>query len=223
VKVYLGWDSREKAAYRVAEKTLAETSGLTPTPLRTDWLAAAGLYSRPVDMSRGYDLPSNAPCSTEFAASRFLTPILAQTGLALFVDCDVVFLRSVFDMLTDLEPGKAVYVVKHGRHGGGVKMDGKEQTLYRRKNWSSVMLFDCDHSANRRLTIGDINRRPGRDLHAFYWLHDDEIGELGPEWNWLVNVTPEPEDVGIAHFTLGGPWFPDWGGSAHDDLWLKYA
>jgi hypothetical protein len=223
MKVYLGWDSREAPAYGVAAKTLYNTSGIVPTPLKADRLAAAGLYSRPVDMGRGYDLPSNAPCSTEFAASRFLTPILAQTGWALFADCDVVFLRDVAEMLTGLEPGKAVYVVKHQQKGGGTKMDGQAQTSYSRKNWSSVMLFDCNHEANWRLSVEDVSRRPGRDLHGFFWLHDDEIGELGPEWNWLVNVVPKPNNLGIAHFTLGGPWFPDWQGAEHDDLWLSHV
>lgn len=174
-------------------------------------------------MERWYDLPSNAPFSTEFATSRFLTPILAQSGWALFADCDVVFLRNVRDMLREIEPGKAVYVVKHWNHGGGTKMDGKEQTVYRRKNWSSVMLFDCDHPANRRLTIEDVNRRPGRDLHAFYWLNDDEIGELDPAWNWLVNVEKQPAHTGIAHFTLGGPWFSDWKPAPNDEIWLAHA
>lgn len=219
MKVYLGWDSREQDAYAVAERTLKRTSGIGPTPLKKDWLASCGLHTRPVDYSRHYDIPSDAPCSTEFATTRFLTPILAQSGWALFADCDVVFYRNVRDMMREIETGKAVYVVKHWKHGGGTKMDGKEQTTYRRKNWSSVMLFDCEHPANKRLTVEDINRRPGRDLHAFYWLNDDEIGELDPSWNWLVNVERKPEDVGIAHFTLGGPWLPDWTPAPYDDLW----
>ncbi len=67
----------------------------------------------------------------------------------------------------------------------------------------------------------DINSRPGRDLHAFYWLADDEIGDLQPQWNWLVNQTPRPQNLGIAHFTLGGPWLPGWKPAAHDDLWTE--
>jgi hypothetical protein len=99
-------------------------------------------------------------------------------------------------------------------------MGGMIQTAYERKNWSSVMLFNCDHPANRRLTIEDVNGRPGRDLHAFYWLHDSEIGELPPTWNWLVNVTPKPVAPKLAHFTNGGPWIPNWEPAPHDEIWL---
>ena len=104
-----------------------------------------------------------------------------------------------------------------------MKMDGVVQTSYSRKNWSSVMLFNCDHPANRRLSLWDISNRKGRDLHAFYWLADSEIGDLPAEWNWLVGVQPKPEAPKIAHFTLGGPWFKDWPGAEHDELWRSEA
>jgi len=119
------------------------------------------------------------------------------------------------------DPSKAVMVVKHDHRQEGMKMDNQPQQSYPRKNWSSVMLFNCNHSANRRLTVEDVNRRPGRDLHRFYWLHDDEIGELPPEWNWLVGVQPKPKHPKIAHYTLGGPWLPGWRPQEHDDLWLE--
>ena len=66
-----------------------------------------------------------------------------------------------------------------------------------------------------------INTLPGRDLHRFCWLEDEEIGELEPRWNWLVNVQPMPPMPAVAHFTLGGPWFDGWPGAEHDDLWVK--
>jgi hypothetical protein len=223
VKVYIGHDCREAAAYEVARKTLQRVSGLDATPLVLERLAAGGLLRRPMDR-RGqlYDIPSNAPCSTEFASSRFLVPMLAQTGWALFVDCDVVFLADPRQMLAYADPSKAVLVVQHrGEQAGGLKMDGQVQTLYPRKNWSSVMLFNCDHPANQRLSLQDINERPGRDLHRFYWLSDDEIGSLPAEWNWLVGEQVKPAHPKIAHFTRGGPWFPTWPGAEHDELWLE--
>lgn len=227
MKVYIGYDHRESEAARVAAKTLHEvTNGeLVPTFLRADKLRDAGLLTRPVD-DRGhrYDIVSNATASTEFAVSRFLTPLLAQEGWALFVDCDVVFREDPRNMLKEIRPGSAVYVVQHVVNGTGssTKMDGQPQTAYRRKNWSSVMLFDCDHGANRRLSLRDVNERPGRDLHAFYWLNYIEMGELDARWNWLVDAEPERQK-GIAHFTLGGPWLEGWAGAQHDDIWLEAA
>lgn len=222
--VYIGYDPREIDAYSVAENSLKITSGIDCTPLCEESLRACGLYTRPVDKRiQPYDIISNASCATDFSSSRFLVPLLCQYGWALFVDCDMVFVGDVNDILRGVDKSKAIYVVKHpnGIHKDDKKMCGLEQTSYLRKNWSSVMLFNCDHTSNRRLSLRDVNERPGRDLHRFYWLDDSEIGELDPKWNWLVNVRDKPKDVKIAHFTLGGPWFESWVPSDNDDIWLK--
>lgn len=224
MKIYIGRDKHEDDALKAAIKSLRLNSSITPELLDEDTLRAKGLYTRMVD-KRGqyYDMTSNAPCSTEFATSRFLVPILCQSGWALFTDCDVLFMHDPEQILKQADPSKAVMVVKHQHEGGeGQKMGGMTQTQYSRKNWSSVMLFNCDHPANQRLSLRDINERPGRDLHRFYWLHDDEIGSLTPDWNWLVNVTPAPYIPKIAHFTLGGPWIEGWKPQPHDELWLRY-
>lgn len=231
MKVYIGYDEREAEAARVAAKTLREvTNGeIEPEFLRADKLAAHGLLTRVSDHRGGqdYDLVSNAPKSTRFAVSRFMTPLLCQSGWALFLDCDMVFLRDPREMLAEAQDQaypSAVYVVKHDHQPKEKwKMVNQVQTSYHRKNWSSVMLFNCDHPANQRLTIADVNLRPGRDLHAFYWLHDQEIGRLDPAWNWLVNVQDRPENLGIAHFTLGGPFNEGWKPAEHDEIWLEAA
>jgi len=227
LRVFIGYDEREHAAAEVAARTLhrATHGYLRPEFLRVSKLRDQGLLTRPVDQrGHDYDLVSNAPQSTRFAISRFLTPILCQNGHALFVDCDVVFQRDPREMLVDLKPHCAVHVVKHNHNPvEDYKMVNQKQSAYPRKNWSSVMLFDCSHPANRRLTVRDVNERPGRDLHAFYWLADSEIGALSPQWNWLVGVEPKPAMTGIAHFTLGGPWLQGWTGGEHDDLWREAA
>jgi lipopolysaccharide biosynthesis glycosyltransferase len=168
-----------------------------------------------------WDEISDAPMATQFANSRFATPILAQTGWAAFLDCDVVALGDIGELFALADPDKAIMCVQHGRLAAeGLKMDGQIQTAYNRKNWSSVMLFNCDHPKNRGLTLDLINKRPGRDLHRFCWLEDDDIGNLPPEWNWLVNVQPRPDAPKIAHFTLGGPWLENWSRQRYDDVWL---
>ena len=122
-----------------------------------------------------------------------MVPLLAHEGWALFCDCDVVFMADVAELFEQADPDKAVMVVKHRPlNETGTKMDGQAQLSYARKNWSSVMLFNCNHPANKRLSLQDINERPGRDLHAFYWLHDSEIGSLTCDWNVLVNVQEMP-------------------------------
>lgn len=222
-KVFIGHDSREQKAYRVAVRSLLRQTSmpLEIVPLDVERLAHSGLLRRAVDR-RGqmYDLPSNAPASTEFAISRFLTPILGQTGWALFVDCDVLFLADVAELFSLADQTKAVMVVKHQNgHIAGVKMDGQAQVLYPRKNWSSVMLFNCDHPANWRLSLQDVNERPGRDLHAFYWLANEEIGELPGAWNWLVGIQEMPEQPKLAHYTLGTPDMVS--DCEHAELWWR--
>jgi hypothetical protein len=225
VRVFIGFDAREAIAYEVAVSSLLRRASrpVSITPLVTQRLAESGLLRRPTDLrGQRYDILSNAPASTDFAISRFLVPLLAQTGWALFTDSDVVFLEDVTKLLELADDRYAVMCVQHtDLHAAGRKMDNQVQSLYPRKNWSSVMLFNCDHPANRRLSLTDVQERRGFDLHQFYWLNDAEIGALPSEWNWLVGVQPKPATPKIAHFTLGGPFLAGWGGAEHDEIWLS--
>jgi hypothetical protein len=66
-----------------------------------------------------------------------------------------------------------------------------------------------------------INTVPGRDLHAFKWLADEEIGELLPEWNYLIGhtVLPEGVDPKLVHFTEGIPSMPGYENAPYADEW----
>lgn len=176
-------------------------------------LQEKGLYTRPIEYRQSaadrpimWDVVSDAPMSTEHANSRFLVPHLAKTGWALFMDGDMLVRGNIARAFEKLDGLKAVYCVHHKYDPPvGVKMDGQEQTRYARKNWSSFCLFNADHPANRALTPDYVNVTPGRDLHRFAWLDDDEIGELGPEWNWLVGHSDPAIDPVVVHFTAGTP------------------
>src|SRR5262249_3814296 len=148
---------------------------------------------------------SNAPNSTEFSISRFLVPTLAKTGWALYADCDVMFRRNVNELFALAESDKAVMVVKHDySQQEGTKMNGQIQTVYSRKNWSSVMLFNCDHPANQSLSVKYVNGVRGLMLHQFAWLKDEEIGELPPEWNYCVGHSKlNGQSPALVHFTDG--------------------
>ena len=222
LRVYVGYDSREDEAFAVAAKT-ASAYGCVVLPIHEDTLRSAGLLTRPLDRRGGmWDLVSDAPQSTEFAVSRFFVPLLAHAGWCLAVDCDVVFLRDPRELFELADDSKAVHVVQHPPLvDDGIKMDGQQQTLYPRKNWSSVVLWNVSHPANRRINLTMLNQWPGRDLHAFGWLADSEIGELPLEANWLVGVQPKPARPMIAHYTLGGPWLPEWTPREDDHIWTK--
>jgi hypothetical protein len=226
--IWIGYDPKETEAFAVCRRSLRTSGDLEISPLDLRELRRVGLYRRQHERradGQMYDVISDAPMSTEFAISRFLTPILAGSGLALFIDCDILA-RDSLDELFDIargDPSKAVWCVKHNyAPKNTVKMDGQLQTLYARKNWSSSMLFRVEHPANKRLTVDMINSVPGRDLHALSWLKDEEIGALPSKFNHLVGITqaePDEEPV-LVHFTNGGPWFESYEPEPYGEEWL---
>jgi lipopolysaccharide biosynthesis glycosyltransferase len=230
--IWIGFDPRETAAYAVCRESIRQWNNLFPVHgLVLDDLVERDLYCRPTERRLGklYDTISatadyNGQMATEFAISRFLVPYLAKTGQALFMDCDMLVRGSLTPLFMEAmrQSNKAVLCVKHEHNPSNLeKMDGVAQTRYHRKNWSSVMLFNCDHPANKRLTLDLIHSVPGRDLHRFCWLEDDEIGELGPEWNYLVGHTKANVDPKIVHFTDGGPWFQGFDKVEYADEWKR--
>jgi lipopolysaccharide biosynthesis glycosyltransferase len=224
--VYIGFDPREADAFAVARASITKSIS-RPLPLRglvLDNLRRRKLYWRPTSIKDGrlFDEISDHPMATEFAISRFLTPILAQEGWSLFMDADMLVRTNLHELFELADPRFAVMCVKHDhRPAEGVKMDGQVQTQYGRKNWSSVMLFNCDHPANRRLTIDLINQVPGRDLHRFCWLDDDLIGGLDQSWNWLVGHSDPSIEPDIVHFTDGVPSMAGYENSAYADEWRE--
>jgi lipopolysaccharide biosynthesis glycosyltransferase len=167
-------------------------------------------YNRPTTMlpnGQLFDEISDAPMSTAHAIARFHVPRLCEySGWALFTDSDVIFREDIANLFALADPQYAVMCVQHPPLlKQGNKKDGHIQQAYPRKNWSSVMLFNCGHSSNQALTLDVLNAWPGRDLHAFRWLQDHEIGALPARFNWLVGVSAPDPNPAIAHFTLGTP------------------
>jgi hypothetical protein len=222
--IWIGWDAREADAFAVA-KASAKRRTILPVSVNgviLNDLRRQGLYSRPTSLKDGrlWDDISDAPMSTEFACSRFLVPHLARSGWALFMDADVLVREDLSQLFAMADPDKAVMVVKHNHAPtGSTKMDGQVQTVYSRKNWSSVMLFNCEHPANRGLTVELVNTVPGRDLHRFCWLDDDEIGNLPKHWNHLVGEMPVNPGAKVVHFTLGVPSMPGYEDCEFADEW----
>ena len=213
MKIFMGFDARESIAYDVAKSSAEQWGPVEVLSLRQDKLRADGIYTRPID-------PLS---STEFSFTRFLVPeLMNYDGWALFVDCDVLFLESPKELFALADDNYAVMVVKHDyKPTQSMKMDGKIQHVYPRKNWSSVVLFNCSHPSNKALTKNAVNSETGQFLHRFSWLKDDEIGEIPHEWNWLVDWYHEPEDgkPKLLHYTEGGPWFDEYVNCSYSDVW----
>ncbi len=215
LKIFIGWDSREEVAYEVCITSLRRhsTRSLEITPLKQEELRRRGLYSRSKDPL----------ASTEFTYTRFLTPFLSgYRGWVLFVDCDFLFTADIAGLFAMVDERYAVMCVQHDhRPPERTKMDGVVQTVYPRKNWSSLVLWNCAHFANRILTPDVVNGKTGAFLHRFQWLKDSEIGVLPETWNWLegwskVVAGEVPKAI---HFTRGGPWFKNWRDVTFADLW----
>ena len=102
-------------------------------------------------------------------------------------------------------------------------MDGKQQTAYPRKNWSSFMIFNCDHPDVKGLTPAVVNSASPAFLHRFEWIEDDSaIGALSVEWNFLEGEYPKPAGTPkVIHYTNGGPWFDEWQNCDFAELWLQ--
>jgi lipopolysaccharide biosynthesis glycosyltransferase len=195
--------------------------------LRLDELRDAGLYRRPMEVRDGqrWDTISGAPMATEFAISRFFVPLLiGYEGLALFMDCDMLVQSDICEVFGSLDPSKALMCIKHMHvPREDTKMDAQLQTFYARKNWSSFMLFNCAHPANKSLTLDLLNTQTGRALHAMCWLSDDLIGALPIRWNFLVGYSDPIGSVANLHFTLGTPDMEGCGNTPYADRWNREA
>jgi hypothetical protein len=252
--IYVGYDPREDEPYKVLKHTAEKhASGpLNVYPIKQNLLRRMGLYRRAWQLGSSL-LPSPSgnpgsdsfindiqhrdeidgrPFSTDFSFSRFLTPFLHRLeGWALFMDCDMYFRSDPLELFEKYQdPKYALYCVKHYHSQAKNekrKMYGNEQFYYERKNWSSVMMFNCEHEAHKFLTVDDVSTKPGRWLHRMQWLDnyaeyqlgesdsnflasgEDYIGELSEEWNWLDGHSSADICAKNVHFTRGGPWF--WG------------
>ena len=219
MNVYVGYDSREDLAYQVCEFSINKQSpNASVRPLILKELIEKNIYTREEDKLG----------STEFTFSRFLVPILNKyEGWALFCDCDVIFLNPLEELFSKADDKYAIMCVQHDyTPKEGLKMDGKVQSLYPRKNWSSVVLWNCAHPSNKKITLDLVNNpeTTSKFLHRFSWLDDSEIGSISHEWNWLVDWYTEPDDgkPKAIHYTEGGPWFKDYRFCSYHEIWKKY-
>ena len=148
--------------------------------------------------------------STDFSFTRFLVPhLMNYEGWAIFMDCDMLCQDDIADLWNQRNTKYSVMCVKHNhKPKEKTKFLGEIQTNYPKKNWSSLMIFNCGKCKN--LNVNYVNNASGLDLHRFNWLeNDNEIGEIKGTWNSLVKDTKNNNDASLIHWTLGGPWFKD--------------
>ncbi|QDY71186.1 glycosyltransferase [Qingshengfaniella alkalisoli] len=213
LKIYVGHDSREDIAWQVCQHSILRnaSSPVEIHPLKQPALRELGLYTRDMD---------NA--STEFSLTRFLTPYLAaHDGWSIFMDCDFLVSDDIWKVLDGLDPSKALFCVQHDyTPSHTTKMDGKQQTVYPRKNWSSFMLFNGAHPSVKALTPKVVNQQSPAFLHRFEWVDDSDLGRLDLTWNFLEGEYDKPAEIpNCVHYTNGGPWFDNWQNVDFADEW----
>ena len=207
--IVVGFDQREAVAYHVFCQSVLEKASV---PVQFVPLAINSLR---------FYTETHTDGSNRFIYSRFLTPYLCGfEGPAIFADGDMVCMTDIAELIALYDPSKAVQVVKHDyKTKASVKYLGNKNQDYPRKNWSSVILWNCGHPANTVLTPEFVQSQPGSYLHRFSWLQDDQIGELPKTWNWLATEYEDNPDAKLIHYTLGTPCFKDFQQSNMASSW----
>jgi lipopolysaccharide biosynthesis glycosyltransferase len=209
INLVVGFDQREAVAYHTFCQSILEKASL---PVRFLPLAENTL----VDYKETHTDGSN-----RFIYSRFLTPYLMDfQGWAIFADGDMVCQTDIKALWDLRDASKALQVVQHDyQTKAHTKYLGNKNENYPRKNWSSLILWNCSHPAHQVLTPAFIQAQKGSFLHRFSWLQDSDIGELPPEWNWLAIEYPDNPSAALVHFTLGTPCFNDYADSPMSTIW----
>jgi hypothetical protein len=213
IRVFIGYDATESLAYHVLAHSIISRASepVSITPVRRSLLGAH--FWRKRDDSE----------STDFSLSRFIIPALCDySGYGIFMDCDMLCLTDIAELWEERDPSVAIHCVKHDyTPSTDIKMLGARQSNYPCKNWSSMMLMNF--SRCRELTPAYVNNAPASELHQFDWVGDQEIAGLPLEWNWLVGEYANThQNLKMLHWTLGGPWWPQYEDAPFSDLWRAW-
>jgi lipopolysaccharide biosynthesis glycosyltransferase len=209
IKIVVGFDQREAIAYHTFSQSVLEKSSLPVLFLPLSMNSLIGYKETHQDKSN------------DFVYSRFLTPYLNNfQGWAIFADGDMVCQSDIRELWDLRDETKALQVVMHDyKTKFNQKYLGNTNENYPRKNWSSLILWNCSHPKHKVLTPDFISNQTGKYLHRFSWLDDEDIGELPIEWNWLAIEYPNHPKAKIVHYTLGTPCFKDYRDSEMSDVW----
>ena len=209
IKIAIGFDEREAVAYHTFCQSILEKAShpvaFVPLVLRT---------------LEGYK-ETHSDGSNAFIYSRFLTPFLFDfQGWAIFADGDMICRDDIAKLWARRDESKAVMCVKHDyKTKAQDKYLGNKNQDYPRKNWSSLVLWNCKHPENQILKPDFVMKQSGAFLHRFSWLNDNLIGEISREWNWLTTEYEDNYEAKLLHYTLGTPCFKDYRNCEMSDEW----
>ena len=211
IPIFVGYDPREAVAYHVCVNSIVRQASqpVAIIPL------ALNLFT---DYTETHTDGSN-----QFIYSRFLVPhLMDYTGHAIFIDGDMIVRGDIAELWNLRRHDLDVQVVKHDYQTKMTeKYLGSKNENYPRKNWSSVILWNCQNPANKKLTPQFIEKATGAELHRFTWISDDRIGALPVEWNWLPDEFGADVNAKLLHYTLGAPCFHEFATTPQADEWHR--
>lgn len=206
IRLFCGYDEREAIGFHVFAASVIRraTKPVSIIPLSS------------------HGLPEG---SNTFTLSRFLVPYLCgYQGHAIFADAsDMLMLGDVAELDTLFDPQYAVqcvqhpnYQTRHPRKYVGTEMECENRN-YERKNWASLMIFNCAHPS-----WSHVNPKTIPHVLPLCWLQFQtikEIGDLPPQWNRLADEGHPTEDAKICHWTAGIPGFPAYVNAPAAESW----
>ena len=211
IPIFIGYDPREAIAYHTCVNSIIRhASG----PIQITPLA--------LSLLKDYE-EKHTDASNHFVYSRFLVPhLMNYKGWAIFMDGDMIVRDDIYKLWELRELDKDVMVVKHDYETKMTeKYLGSKNENYPRKNWSSVILWNCGNHPNKKLTPEYVQNATGAQLHRFQHIDDERIGELPAEWNWLPDEYGPNPDAKLLHYTLGTPSFHEFATTPMGDEWHR--
>jgi len=211
IPIFVGYDPREAIAYHTCVNSIIRNSSVP-----------VAIVPVALNLFRDYT-ETHTDGSNHFIYTRFLVPyLMGWQGWAIFIDGDMIVRGDIAELWDMQSMSKDVMVVKHDyKTKRKQKYLGSVNEDYPRKNWSSVILWNCSTYPNRKLTPEFVQQSTGSFLHRFSWLEDDRIGELPPEWNWLPDEYGANPDAKLLHYTLGAPCFQEFADTPQGDEWHR--
>jgi lipopolysaccharide biosynthesis glycosyltransferase len=211
IPIFIGYDPREAIAFHTCVNSIIR-------------YASQPVSVIPLALNNFKDYTeTHTDGSNQFIYSRFLVPhLMGYSGHAIFIDGDMIMRGDIADLCAMRSLDKDVQVVKHDyKTKMTTKYLGSKNEDYPRKNWSSVMIFNCNNYPTKKLTPEYIQKSTGAHLHRFMWTSDDRVGALPAEWNWLPDEYGANPDAKLLHYTLGTPCFHEFATTPMADEWHR--
>ncbi len=211
IPIFIGYDPREAVAFHTCVNSIIR---MASRPVAIMPLA--------LNLFKDYN-ETHTDGSNQFIYSRFLVPhLMGYNNWAIFIDGDMIVRDDIVKLWELRELSMDVMVVKHDYQTRMTeKYLGAKNENYPRKNWSSVILWNCGSYPNRKLTPEFVEKATGAELHRFTWIDDNRIGELPPEWNWLPDEYGPNLNAKLLHYTLGTPCFHEFATTPQGNEWHR--